>query len=180
MQAVHLVDFLAESIRQGAGKRNRSSDQKNSDPARAHFSQDPFHLSLQSDGDVLDFQILFDSPAASLSAEAVFLHTAEGSLGCLRHPVIDADDSILQPFGNADGVGEIPGVEISGQSEWSIVSEGQSSSPYQKHGWQQGPTVPSVPPARAPSIQQNRRFINNQSLVPKDKVCGRRSDTRAP
>src|SRR5882724_12571294 len=73
---------------------------------------------------VFDFEKLVHSILGAFAAEAGFLHAAEGRDLGGNDSSVDADNSVLERFGDAPNAGHVSAVEVSSQSEFRVIREG--------------------------------------------------------
>src|SRR5829696_3366467 len=92
-------------------------------PARQRYLPSTVYR-LQPDRHRLDFEELLDAHAAVLAAETALLVAAERDLRGGRQRVVDADDAVLQPLGDAEGATDVAGEEVRRQTERRVVRHG--------------------------------------------------------
>src|SRR5216684_2612130 len=111
----------------GDGKTDARGTARASDDCRLTL-QGRFHprgeLSFDAtDTQILDLEKFLDAIFRAFATEARFLHTAEWCNFGGNNPRVDADDSVLERFGNAPDSGKIASVEIRGEAELSVVRQ---------------------------------------------------------
>src|SRR6476660_1760234 len=72
---------------------------------------------------VLDLHVLLDSVAATFTAQAAFLHTAEGYFWFRDKPLIDADDPVFEGFCDAEVPTYVASIEVAREAEGRVIRE---------------------------------------------------------
>src|SRR6266852_455848 len=73
---------------------------------------------------IFDFEELVHSILGTFAAEARFLHAAEGRDLRGNDSGVDADNSVLEGFGDTPNAGHVSPVEVSSQPEFRVIREG--------------------------------------------------------
>src|SRR5713226_10779631 len=75
---------------------------------------------------IFDFEELVHTILGTFAAEAGFLHAAEGRDLRRNDSGVDADNPVLERFGDAPNAGHVSPVEVRSQSEFRVIREGNS------------------------------------------------------
>src|ERR1700722_20822307 len=73
--------------------------------------------------EIFYFEVVVHTVFGAFAAQAGFFEAAEGGDFGGDHAGVDADDAVLESFGDAEEAGDIAAVEIGGETELGVVGE---------------------------------------------------------